>query len=368
MPEPASKISLMRPRLPDAASILPYLREIDENRWYSNFGPLERRFEARLAKHFGLGERQVVCVSNCTLGLEIALRMTARYPVGYCLIPAFTFVATAHAAVSAGLEPYFLDVDRNTWALDPDAVQERISGIEGPIAAVMPVAPFGASVELDRWSAFAEKTGIPVVMDAAASFDRAIGGEVPVVLSLHATKVMGIGEGGAVLCANEDLAESIRAGRNFGFLAGRSAKLSGTNAKLSEYGAAVGLAALDRWQETRRANLSIAKTYLEVFSGIAGLQFGPEFSAQTANSTCNVQFDAPIASRIIEELAGAGIETRKWWNDGCHNEPVFAGCPRDDLHNTDFLAERVVGLPFFEELNRAAINRIRDSIERAMNR
>ena len=196
MSEPAFNIPLMRPQLPEVSAILPYLEEIDQNRWYSNFGPLERRFERKLADHFELGDRQVVCVSNCTQGLDISLRNAARFPVGYCLMPSFTFVATPHAAISAGLEPYFLDVELDTWALSPVSVRDKLSAIEGPIAAVMPVAPFGASIDVSAWDAFAKETGIPVVIDAAAGFDSAAGSANPLVLSLHATKVMGIGEGG----------------------------------------------------------------------------------------------------------------------------------------------------------------------------
>ena len=173
MSEPAFNIPLMRPQLPEVSAILPYLEEIDQNRWYSNFGPLERRFERKLADHFELGDRQVVCVSNCTQGLDISLRNAARFPVGYCLMPSFTFVATPHAAISAGLEPYFLDVELDTWALSPVSVRDKISAIEGPIAAVMPVAPFGASIDVSAWDAFAQETGIPVVIDAAAGFDSA---------------------------------------------------------------------------------------------------------------------------------------------------------------------------------------------------
>ncbi|MBO89475.1 MAG: DegT/DnrJ/EryC1/StrS aminotransferase [Rickettsiales bacterium] len=368
MSVPASRIPLMRPKLPDATSIFPYLEEIDRNRRYSNFGPMERLFEARLAGHFDLAEHQAVCVSNCTLGLEVSLRMTARYPSGYCLMPSFTFVATAHAAVSAGFEPYFLDVDPNTWALDPEAICNRLSRIQGPIAAIMPVAPFGAPVEISRWTTFTRKTSIPVVLDAAASFDKAKGGRIPLVLSLHATKVLGIGEGGVVLCTNEELIKKIRAGRNFGFLEGRSANLPGTNAKLSEYNAAVGLAALDRWKVKRQANVMVAREYLDVFSGVSGLRFGPGFSKGAANSTCNVQFEAPIANRVIKRLDSMGIESRKWWNNGCHNEPNFLGCSGEELQVTQFLADRVVGLPFFEELNRPAIIRIRDAIESVMSR
>ena len=366
MSEPAFNIPLMRPRLPEVPAILPYLEEIDQNRWYSNFGPLERRFERKLAEHFELGDRQVVCVSNCTQGLGISLRNAARFPVGYCLMPSFTFVATPHAAISAGLEPYFLDVELDTWALSPVSVRDKISAIEGPIAAVMPVAPFGASIDVSAWDVFAKETGIPVVIDAAAGFDSAAGSENPLVLSLHATKVMGIGEGGAVLCKDEAMAENIRAGRNFGFLENRSAKLAGTNAKLSEYGAAIGLAALDCWKETRLSTHAVAQRYFDVFSECVGITFGPCFSAEIANSTCNVLLETPVADRVIYQLKSDGIEARKWWNNGCHKEPVFKGCAREPLPMTEFLTERVVGLPFFHGLSSGEVFNIRDSIESAI--
>ena len=114
--------------------------------------------------------------------------------------------------------------------------------------------------------------------------------------------------------------------------------------------------------------LAVAQRYSDIFSGVGGLGFGPGFSQETANSTCNVQFEAPIASHVVKHLVSEGIEARKWWNNGCHNEPIFSKCPREDLQDTQFLADRVVGLPFFGELSRAAIIRIRDGIERAFSR
>ena len=106
----------------------------------------------------------------------------------------------------------------------------------------MPVAPFGAPFNIEEWDEFHRVTGIPVVIDAAAGFDTASAGLSPVMISLHATKAMGIGEGGLILCRDNNLAEQIRAARNFGFLGERVAEIPGMNAKLSEYGAAVGLA------------------------------------------------------------------------------------------------------------------------------
>lgn len=364
----SSKIPIMRPRLPDAEALAPYLAEIDTNRWYSNFGPLERRFEAQLARHFDVGERQVVCVANGTQALSIALRSEARSPVGYCLMPSFTFAATPHAAVSAGLEPYFLDVDPDTWALEPTVLEAVVRDLDMPIAAVVPVAPFGAPIDLDAWDAFAAETGIPVVVDAAAGFDNARSAESPVILSLHATKVMGIGEGGLVLCRDEDSVERVRAGRNFGFMGERVAMVPGMNAKLSEYGAAVGLAALAEWPETRQDFLRVANFYQEALADLEGFRFSPGFISNSASSTCNIFLERPIATEVMTAMAEDGIETRRWWSRGCHNEPVFAGCPKSTLEVTEDLADKVVGLPFYRDLSIDQISQIRDSLKQAMNR
>ena len=355
-------IPLMRPKLPDREALEPYLVEIDKNRWYTNSGPLERRFQARLAEYFDIGSRQLVCVSNGTQALSISLKTVSRSPAGYCLLPSFTFAATPHAAVGAGLEPYFLDVDKETWALNPKTVEAALKDLDVPVAAVMPVAPFGAPFNIEEWDEFQRVTGVPVVIDAAAGFDTASAGLSPVMISLHATKAMGIGEGGLILCRDNNLAEQICAARNFGFLGERVAEIPGMNAKLSEYGAAVGLAALDGWSESRAQLCQIATDYLDVFEGIDRLRFAPGFDRNNAVTTCNVAFQDPVASQIIDALREEGIETRRWWNKGCHREPVFAGCQRTSLDSTEYLADRVVGLPFHIDLGKSEIERIRDAV------
>ena len=361
-------IPLMKPLLPNRCALSPYLAEIDANRWYSNFGPLERRFEKQLAEHFSLAERQVVCTSSGTQALGISIKSAAQSPIGYCVMPAFTFVATAHAAVAAGLEPYFVDVDRETWALDPNTVLRSLPQLDAPVAAVIAVAPFGAAIDAAAWDTFHKSTGIPVLIDAAAGFDTVKCGSVPVIISLHATKVFGIGEGGVVLCQDERLAELIRAGRNFGFMGERAAETQGTNAKLSEYAAAVGLAAYSLWCETRAAYRQIALMYAEVFAGMKGFAFAPGFSGDSALSTCNILLEKPIARDVIATLAGQGIEARQWWNLGCHNEPIFARCKKESLEVTDFLCGRIVGLPFYRGLEIYHIERIRACLECALPR
>ena len=128
-------IPILRPKLPTADRIVPYLAEIDRSRLYSNFGPHAEALEERLAAHFGLFGGTVTTVANATLGLTLALMAQAAPPGTLCVMPAWTFVASANAVVLAGLTPYFVDVDPSTWALDPAAIESELRArrdVSGP--------------------------------------------------------------------------------------------------------------------------------------------------------------------------------------------------------------------------------------------
>jgi dTDP-4-amino-4,6-dideoxygalactose transaminase len=214
-------IPIMRPKLPSAERLAPYLRAIDSSRIYSNFGPLAVSFEDRLAARFGLSDGTITTIANATLGLTLALTAQGA-PLGtLCAIPAWTFIASAHAAVMAGLVPYFVDIDADTWAVDPESIADVITDAPAAVGAVMPVAPFGRPIDVVAWDRFRSRTGLPVVIDAAAGFDAITPSAVPAVVSLHATKVLGVGEGGFVMSTDTSLVRDIRFRSNFGF-AGRA--------------------------------------------------------------------------------------------------------------------------------------------------
>src|SRR6476469_843994 len=123
-----SEIPVMRPRLPTVKRLVPYLETIDSTRIYSNYGPLSRALEERLEQHFRLAPQSVTAVANATLGLALSLAAQGTQPGTLCLMPAWTFVASAHAATTAGLIPYFVDIDPKTGMLDPDRIDEEIAG------------------------------------------------------------------------------------------------------------------------------------------------------------------------------------------------------------------------------------------------
>jgi dTDP-4-amino-4,6-dideoxygalactose transaminase len=339
----------MRPKLPSAGRIAPYLDEIDRSRIYSNFGPLARSLEDRLAEHFGLGSGTVTTVANGTLGLTLALMAQDAQPNTLCLMPAWTFVASPHAAMMAGLTPYFVDVDPETWAIDVDAVAGMISTAPSAVGAIMPVAPFGRPLNIGAWDRFRARTKLPVVIDAAAGFDGLAPGDTPAVVSLHATKVIGVGEGGFVASRDTELIRAIQARSNFGFLGNRQSMARAANAKLSEYHAAVGHAALDEWAAMRAEWMTLAATYRKALARSNRVQFQHGFGESWIASTCILYF-AGGAAAIETALASGGIESRRWWGDGAHAHPATRGLLRSVLPNTELLAKSTLSVPFYRDL------------------
>jgi dTDP-4-amino-4,6-dideoxygalactose transaminase len=348
----------MRPKLPVAERVVEYLRRIDASRFYTNFGPLACSLEDRLAEHYGLGSGTVTTVANGTLGLALTLAAQGAKPGTLCAMPAWTFVASAHAAVNAGLIPYFIDVDAGSWSLDAAAVRAEIARAPAPVGAVMPVAPFGRPVDVSAWDAFRAETGLPVVIDAAAGFDSPVAGETPAVVSLHATKVLGTGEGGFVVCTNPSIIRNVRARSNFGFYGNRKSEYAATNAKLSEYHAAVGQAALDEWHETRAEWMAAAEAYDRALARSNHIRMQDGFGETWVSSTCVLRAADSTATRIEHALTAAGIETRHWWGKGAHVQPATAQFPRAPLSVTEALANSTFAVPFYRDLGSDEIGKI----------
>jgi dTDP-4-amino-4,6-dideoxygalactose transaminase len=367
----APLIPVAKPRLPIASSILPYLKEIDANHWYTNSGHLWFRFQGKLADHWGVDNNDVALVANATIGLTLALQASGVRPGSLCLMPSWTFVASAGAVIQAGLKIHFVDVDAETWMPDPASIAARDD--LDRIGAILIVSPFGMPFDMAAWDALSERTGIPVIVDAAASYDslRAGGplaiGRSPMVVSLHATKVFGIGEGGAVICRDAAWLERFRRLTNFGFYGSRLAMSPGINAKVSEYAAAIGLAAFDMWPAARAKFAALTERYRQNLEpdGVVGIM--PRFGEGWVTSTMSVTWPADHADGPAR-LAAEGIATLNWWGTGCHAQPAFADYPHDDLSVTDELGRRVVGLPFWLDMTLSQVDAVCDSIYRACGR
>lgn len=357
-PADTTRIPVCRPLLPAAGALLPYLERIDRNRWYTNFGPLVEEFGARLADRLAVPPGRIVLAANATAALSAAMLPHGMLGDGerpLALMPSWTFVATAHAAETAGLTPFFVDVDQASWQLTPTIAQAALAAAPGRVAVALVVSPFGAPVDLAGWERFADETGIAVLIDAAAGFDTARASRLTSVVSLHATKSLPAGEGAFVICPDEAAAAEISRRLNFGFRGSRDAMVIAVNAKLSEYHAAVGLAALDQWQERRAGYLRVVSAYRQRLNGTTAiLQQG--LGADWVSATLVASW--PNAADAPSRLAAHGVETRAWWGRGCHTHAAFGHCPRLDLPTTVALARDTLGLPLSLDISPEEIDRV----------
>ena len=353
----ADGVPVAQPLMPPLSAIAPYIAQIDARRWYTNFGPLLLALEARLAMRFA-APATVVTAANGTQVLTLALQ-AMNLPAGaLCALPAWTFVATAHAVLAAGLVPWFVDVDPGSGALDPAHLLRRLAAAPRAVAAVIPVAQFGRPFDFAPWLDFQAETGLPVLVDAAASFDTLDRAPLPTMISLHATKLVSTGEGGLLISEDGDLVARVRKMTNFGFWGSREAQVTGGNFKLSEYAAAVGLASLDEWPVRRRAFAQAAQLLRAGLVGAPWVRFQPGWGVDWVSSTCCVRIEGRRAAEVEQRLADLGVSTRRWWGDGCHVQPAFRHLPADPLPATESLARETLGLPYFSDLSMDDINRI----------
>ena len=356
MPEPRSQIPVLVPTLPDTDALISHLRRIDASRWYSNYGPLWRefrdKFAARLVEQTGSENVHVTFTPNGTIAIELSLRCRALSGHRFCLMPSFTFVASAHAVCNAGLIPYLTDVDPNSLVLTPELAERALNQLPESPAAVLVISAFGAPPDVASWREFERVHRIPVVFDAAAaaaSLD-AVGAQ-PMAVSLHATKVLGIGEGGAVISTDAALVERITAMTGFGFLVdARTSMLRGGNYRISEYAAAVGLAALAGLEGKIAQLRSVVGEYRErLANSPVRLQDGA--GERWATMTLNVLMPGHRLEDTLARFDRAGVQWRRWWGLGCHTHPAFETLPALDLEVTRELAPRVIGIPCHTRLD-----------------
>lgn len=354
-------IPLMRPLLPNADALLPYLRQIDHNGQYTNFGQLQSTLLSKLLVIQDNLETEPVSgvlTSSATLGLELVISCLNLPPNSKILVPALTFVASATAVIRCGHVPVVGDVDPENWMLTPESLAKHKG--HGNIQAVIPVATFGMPQNAECWSVWSKENNIPVVIDAASSFgaQKSAPG-ISVVFSLHATKVLSTGEGGLIVTRDNNLAERLKAMTNFGI--GLNQVSAGTNSKLSEYHAAVGLAHLDIWpsQVEKRNNL------LNLYKECLAPHIGPTIKLQKDTglfATCvfNVQLNSSeFRDRLESALKKSGVQTRRWYQPLLQHQPFLkAAIQSNETPNADLLSQTLIGLPFFIDLTQDQIQKV----------
>ncbi|HET6326356.1 MAG TPA: aminotransferase class I/II-fold pyridoxal phosphate-dependent enzyme [Planctomycetaceae bacterium] len=354
-----------RPNLPDKQAILERIAGALDAGWLTNGGPLVSEFEHRLAEEAGV--KHCIATSNGTAALELAIRALGL--VGDVIVPAYTFIATAHALAWHGLRPVFCDVDPATHTLDPLQVARTI----GPqTAAILGVHLWGRACDIASLTSIAREHKIPLLFDAAHAFGctyqgRPIGGfGACETFSFHATKFVQCGEGGAVATNDDHLAERIRLRRNFGFAGYDRVSSIGTNAKMSELAAAVGLTSLDNMGTIVAVNRQNYGAYRRRLRSLPGLRLLSHDAHEQSNYQYIVLEVDPRQTglsrdQMVQVLVAENVLARRYFYPGCHRmEPYCsdlgtAGCV---LPVTENLADRVLALPTGMQLDESDVSRI----------
>ena len=340
-----------RPNIGSREAFMKLAGEMFDRRWLTNNGPLVHEFEQRVASYHGV--KHCVAMCNGTIALEIAIR--ALNLAGEVIVPSYTFIATAHALSWQGITPVFADIDTHTHNLDPEAVRRMITP---RTTGIIGVHLWGRAAPVEALQQIADEHGLELMFDAAHAFGCSHGGKMIgnfgacEVLSFHATKFFNTFEGGAVLTNDNALAEKMRLMRNFGFAGLDNVIHPGTNGKMIEIAAAMGLVNLDAIDSVIEANRNNHHTYRQQLDGLPGIRLlafdeternNYQYVVMEVGTKCTVSRD-----RIIEALHAENILARKYFWPGCHNmKPYRELYPNAGLvlPNTQRVAERVMVLP-----------------------
>jgi dTDP-4-amino-4,6-dideoxygalactose transaminase len=359
-PEP---LHVGRPNVGAWDALIARLEDMFERRYLTNGGPYELEFERRVAEVAGVEHCVATC--NATAALEILFRALGLR--GEVIVPALTFVATAHALEWLGIKPIFCDVRPSIYTIDPAQVEELITP---RTTAIVGVHLWGRPCDVDALAEIASRHRLRLLFDAAHAFACSHGGRMigafgdAEVFSFHATKFVNSFEGGAIVTNDPSIARRARLMRSFGFDGYDNVISVGTNGKMTEIAAAMGLTSLEHMAEFIDRNRSNYLVYLDQLRNIPGI------SLLTYNDEerCNFQYvvievdqDLTRISRdaLVTVFHAENILARRYFYPGVHRmEPYASGHGARELPVTEQMASRAVTLPTGTAVDADDIRRI----------
>ena len=362
-------ITVVRPTLPPLEEFCRGLEEIWERKWLTNDGPLVQQFRDLLLQFCGVDHASLL--TNGTLSLQLALQ--AMGVTGDVITTPYTFVATTHALFWNRLRPVFVDIEPTYYSLDPDRIEAAITPWT---SAILAVHIYGHPCRLEELQRIARKHGLKLLYDAAHAFGVEVEGKSIAhfgdlsMFSFHATKVFHSIEGGMLTFREADLQRRVDYLKNFGFESETEVVMPGTNAKMSEFQALMGILLLTRMEETieKRRNLTLLYRYR--LAGIPGICL-PALPAvgvryNYAYMPIEVDEEAFGMSRddLYQKLREYNVIVRRYFYPIVPDFPCYRHVFRDtDLSVARRVASRILILPLYSELLTDDVERICDMLQ-----
>jgi dTDP-4-amino-4,6-dideoxygalactose transaminase len=344
-------IPVTKPYLPNRSNLDKYIDGIYERKWLTNNGPLVQELTERLEKY--LGVQHLLLVSNGTVALQIAYKALGisslnQKPAPEAITTPFTFVATASAMKWEGINPIFVDIDKDTWCLNTSDIELAITE---NTRAIVPVHVFGNPCNVEEISEIANRHNLKVIYDAAHAFGvnyddfSVLNWGDAATLSFHATKIFHTVEGGAVVFKSKDDLDKARRLINFGLNKSNEIEDVGINAKMSEFNAAMGLAVLDEIDKNILERETVWKIYDREFPSLLKRQL---FNTKSTSNFAYfpVLLDSELETKsFIVNLNDKGIYPRRYFYPSLADIPQFKYSKEVPVSRD--IASRIICMPLY---------------------
>lgn len=362
------KINIVAPRINNFSLFCDRAKELFESGILTNNGKYLKQLENSISNYLDIN---CISVCNATLGLEITLKSLGLK--GNVIVPSFTFCATVHAIVLAGLTPNFVDIDPDTFNIDPIKVKEAIND---QTSAILGVHVFGNPCKIAELEKISKDHNLKLIFDAAHAFgstyhQKMVGtfGDAE-VFSMHATKTLISGEGGIISSKNKDLIDYVSLARNFGIINETDTAFAGTNAKMGELHALVGLDSFSEIENNIQKKNVVVNSYKNLLKDVKGISF----QKIEEHSTCAYFYFSIIVDekefginrdKLLEVLFNNGIQARKYFYLPIHKHSAYKSYNLMVLPNSERISSNILCLPTHTQLTPEDISYICEVIKNA---
>lgn len=357
-------IPVTQPFLPELSEFIPYLEKIWDNKWLTNNGPFHQQLEKELCEYLGVD--YISLFNNATIALITALQ--ALRISGEVITTPYSFIATSHSILWNGLKPVFVDIDPDTFNIDPKKIEAAITP---NTTAIMPVHCYSSPCDVEAIQEIADNYGLRVIYDAAHAFGVNYKGQSILrfgdmsILSFHATKVFNTFEGGAIICQDAKTKQRIDRLKNFGIADELTVTAPGINGKMSEINAAFGLVQLKHINSAIEQRRRIDLAYRRELTQIKGITV----PAASEHSNSNYSYFPVLIEpefrmtrdELYFELKKNNVLSRRYFYPLISNMPMYRGIESAAIENlplSNAVSDKVLCLPIFNEIDKNDFSRI----------